>query len=156
MAAALLTAIILSILGLGASGIFGLMVTAKDDLFRHTSLAIFSTLVNLLAHSMMMFYLIGKGRAVRDAMTEAGLTGDYYQRIAKARVPVFSWGTYAMGMTILTALLGASVDTQVLAGWVHAAAGFVALAVNLVALKLEIDAVVASARAVDEVNRRLA
>jgi len=26
-------------------------------------------MVTLLAHSMMMFYLIGKGKAVKDAMT---------------------------------------------------------------------------------------
>ena len=53
-------------------------------------------MVTLLAHSMMMFYLIGKGKAVKDAMAENNLTGDYYRRIAAARKPVFSIGTYAM------------------------------------------------------------
>ena len=38
---------------------------------RHISFGIFSTMVILLAHSMMMFYLIGKGKAVKDAMKEA-------------------------------------------------------------------------------------
>jgi len=44
----------------------------------------------------MMFYLIGKGKAVKDAMTEHSVTGDYYRRIAAARKPVFSIGTLAM------------------------------------------------------------
>ena len=39
---------------------------------------------------MMMFYLIGKGKAVKDAMAEHHVTGDYYRRIAAARKPVFS------------------------------------------------------------------
>ena len=47
-------------------------------------------MVLMLAHSMMMFYLIGKGKAVKDAMAENSLTGDYYRRIAAARKPVFS------------------------------------------------------------------
>ena len=47
-------------------------------------------LITLLAHSMMMFYFIGKGKAVKDALKEHSLTGDYYQRIGAARKPVFS------------------------------------------------------------------
>jgi hypothetical protein len=33
---------------------------------------------------MMMFYLIGKGKAVKDAMKEHSVAGDYYRRIAAA------------------------------------------------------------------------
>jgi hypothetical protein len=46
-------------------------------------------MITLLAHSMMMFYLIGKGKAVKDAMAEHQVAGDYYRRIASARKPVF-------------------------------------------------------------------
>lgn len=155
MSAALVTAIVLSIGGLAASGAFGMTAASQQEMFRHISLAIFATLVNLLSHSMMMFYLIGKGRAVRDAMAEGGLSGDHYRRIARARAPVFSWGTYAMAATILTALLGASADTRAIPAWMHASCGFGALAVNLVALKREVDALTTSARVVNEVNRLL-
>lgn len=155
MAAALITAIVLSIGGLAVSGVLGLLAATPQDVFRHTSLAIFSTLVNLLSHSMMMFYLIGKGRAVRDAMTEGGLSGDHDRQIARVRVPVFSWATYAMAATIVTALLGASVDTRVAPGWVHAGCGLMALTLNLLALKREVTAITTSARVVGEVNRLL-
>ena len=98
-------------LGLVAAAVFGLRGT---DVSRHISFGIFSTLVMLLAHSMMMFYLIGKGKAVKDAMAEHNVTGDYYRRIAAARKPVFSIGTLAMAVTMVAAILGASVDTGVL------------------------------------------
>ena len=52
---------------------------------------------------MMMFYLIGKGKAVKDAMAEGQLTGDFFRRIAQARKPVFSIATYAMVATMITA-----------------------------------------------------
>ena len=123
-----------------------------SDLSRHISVGIFSTMVTLLAHSMMMFYLIGKGKAVKDAMAEGNITGDYYRRIAAARKPVFSIGTYAMLATIVAALLGASVDTGVLPPIVHAMIAYGAIACNLAAAKIEIDALSLSSRIVDEVN----
>ena len=101
---------------------------------------------------MMMFYLIGKGKAVKDAMAENNLTGDYYRRIAVARKPVFSIGTFAMVAIMIAAILGASVDTGVMPPIVHGMIAYGAIACNLAAAKIEIDALAASSRIVDEVN----
>ena len=152
MAQALLTAVALGTLGLGAAAVFGLLGT---DLSRHITVGIFSTMITLLAHSMMMFYLIGKGKAVKDAMAEGGLTGDYFRRIANARKPVFSIGTLAMAVTMATAILGASVDTGVLPPIVHGMIAYAAIIANLAAAKIEIDALGESSRVVGEVNRLL-
>ena len=152
MAQALLSAVGIGLVGLVATAFFGLLGT---NVSRHISFGIFSTLVLLLAHSMMMFYLIGKGKAVKDAMAEHGVTGDYYRRIAAVRKPVFSAGTVAMAATMVAAILGASVDTGKLPPIVHAMLAYGAIACNLGALKIEIDALSASARVVDEVNRQL-
>ena len=152
MAQALLSAVGIGLVGLVATVIFGHL---GNDISRHVSFGIFSTLVMLLAHSMMMFYLIGKGKAVKDAMVEHQVTGDYYRRIAAARKPVFSIGTLAMGATMVTAILGASVDTGVLPAIVHGMISYGAIACNLAAIKIEVDALLASARIVDEVNRLL-
>jgi hypothetical protein len=152
LAQALLTAVALGTIGLGATAVVGLLGT---DITRHITFGIFSTMVTLLAHSMMMFYLIGKGKAVKDAMAEGGLTGDHYRRIAVARKPVFSIGMLAMALTMTTAILGASVDTGVLPPVVHAMIAYAAVTANLAAAKIEIDALGESSRIVDEVNRLL-
>ena len=152
VAQALLSAVCIGLVGLVATAIFGFLGT---NVSRHISFGIFSTLVILLAHSMMMFYLIGKGKAVKDAMAEHGVTGDYYRRIAAVRKPVFSVGTFAMAATMIAAILGASVDTGHLPPIVHGMLAYGAIACNLAALKIEIDALSASARVVDEVNRQL-
>jgi hypothetical protein len=102
---------------------------------------------------MMMFYLIGKGKAVKDAMAEYRLTGDFFRRIATARKPVFSVATLAMIVTMAAAILGASVDTHVLPPIVHAMIAYGAIASNVAAIKVEIDALAESSRVVDEVNR---
>ena len=152
MAQALLTAVFVGLTGLVATAVFGLRGT---DISRHISFGIFSTMITLFAHSMMMFYLIGKGKAVKDAMAEHSVAGDYYRRIALARKPVFSIATLAMAVTMVTAIIGASVDAGVLPPMVHAMIAYGAIACNLAAAKIEIDALTASSRIVDEVNRQI-
>ena len=152
MAQALLTGVFLGLTGLVTTAVFGLRGT---DISRHISYGIFSTLVTLFAHSMMMFYLIGKGKSVKDAMAEHNVTGDYYRQIAAARKPVFSIGTLAVAVTMVTAIIGASVDTGVLPPMVHAMIAYGAIFCNLAAAKIEIAALTASSRIVDEVNRQI-
>ena len=88
-------------------------------------------------------------------MAEHRVTGDYYRRIAAARKPVFSVGTLAMAATMVTAIIGASVDTHVLPPMVHAMIAYGAIVCNLAAVKIEIAALTASSRIVDEVNRQI-
>jgi hypothetical protein len=152
VAQALLTAVFIGLAGLVATSIFGLQAT---DVSRHISFGIFSTMITLLAHSMMIFYLIGKGKAVKDAMAEHSVAGDYYRRIAAARKPVFSIATLAMAVTMATAIMGASVDTGVLPPMVHAVVAYGAVFSNLAAVKIEISALAASSRIVDEVNGQI-
>jgi hypothetical protein len=152
VAQALLTAVCIGLAGLVTTTVLGLRGT---DVSRHISYGIFSTMVTLLAHSMMMFYLIGKGKAVKDAMAEHAVTGDYYRRIALARKPVFSIGTLAMAVTMVAAIMGASVDTGVLPPAIHAAIAYAAILCNFAAIKIEITALLESSRIVAEVNRRL-
>ena len=152
MAQALLSAVFLGLLGMAAAVVLALRGT---DVSRHISFGIFSTLVILLAHSMMMFYLIGKGKAVKDAMAEYHVTGDYFARIKAARKPVFSIGTYAMAGTMIAAILGASVDTGVLPPIVHGMLAYGAIALNVAAVKIEVEALAASSRIVDEVNGKI-
>ena len=152
MASALVTGVALGLIGLVTTAFFGLRGT---DVYRHISYGVFSTLVTLFAHSMMMFYLIGKGKAVKDAMAEHHVPGDFYRRIAAARKPVFSIGTFAMAVTMIAAIMGAGVDTGTLPPILHAMIAYGAIACNLAAVKIEIAALTESSRIVGEVNRRI-
>ena len=152
MAQALVTSVLFGLVGLVVTAFLGLRGT---DISRHISYGFFSAMVTLLAHSMMMFYLIGKGKAVKDAIAEHHVIGDYYRRIAAARKPVFSIGTLAMGVTMVAAIMGASVDTGVLPPMIHATIAYLAIASNLYALKIEVSALMESSRIVGEVNQQI-
>jgi hypothetical protein len=155
MAAALLTAVMASLAGIAAAIYLGLTATSGAMLSRHITIGIFSTMINLLAHSMMMFYFLGKGKAVREAAADGGLSKEFEHRIAVLRKPVFSIGTLAMVVTIITALIGASVDTGMLPAAAHGVLAYSCLVINLGALKVEISALTESGRIVSEVNQLL-
>jgi hypothetical protein len=153
-----MTAVGIGVLGLLTTAVYGLI---GADLSRHISFGIFSSLIVMLAHSMMMFYLIGKGKAVKDALKEGGHSESaaeyqtYVRRISVARRPVFSVGPLAMLVTVSAAILGASVDTGSLPAIVHALIAYGAIACNFAAVKVEIEALSESSRVVDDVNRLL-
>lgn len=155
MSAALLTAIVASVAGIATAIYLGLTATSNAMLGQHISIGIFSTMITMLAHSMMMSYFLGKGKAVREAAAEGGLSGEFERRIAIARRPVFSIALLAMVVTMITAIVGASVDTGVLPTGVHAVLAYSCLALNLGALRVEIKALTESGRVVSEVNQLL-
>ena len=155
MAAALLTAIVASVGGIAAAIYLGLTARSSAVLAQHISVGIFTTMITLLGHSMMMFYFLGKARAVREAAAEGGLSTEFERRIAVARKPVFSIAILAMIATMVTALLGASVDTGVLPAGIHAVLAYSCLLLNLGALRVEIGALTESGRVVEEVNELL-
>ena len=155
MSAALITASILSLIGLVVSFALGYTADGPDAVLQHATLAIFVTLITLLAHSMTMFYLIGKGRAIKDAVTEYELTTDAVARVSALRGPVFKLATGAMALTMATAIFGGGVDTGVIPSGFHAMRAVLAIVANAVALRASVHALNESSRIVDEVNRDL-
>ena len=156
MSVALITATILGVGRLSYVTFLGYTVASSAEVLQHTTFGIFFTLIMLLTHSMTMFYLIGKGKAVREAAEEGGLSREYYLTVANVRKPVFGIAPIAMLLTMTTAIFGGGVDTGVLPAGLHALLGLSAIAGNLYALRVEIGAMLASSEVVAEVDRLLA
>ena len=155
MSAALITASVISLVGLVVSIVLGYAAITSDEVFRHASLAFFVTMLTLLAHSMIMFYIIGKGRAIKDAVAEGGLDTDAVARVSALRGPVFKVAIVAVVLTMLTAIFGGGVDTGVVPGGFHAMLAILAVVANVAALRAIVDAFSRSSRIVEEVNRDL-
>lgn len=155
MTAALITATVLSLVGVVVSFVLGYVAVTSDAVFQHATLGFFFTMSTLLAHSMTMFYLIGKGRAIKDAVTEGELRTDAVARVSALRGPVFKLASIAMAVTMVTAIIGGGVDTGALPGGFHAMLAVLAVVANFVALRAIIHALSESSRIVAEVNRDL-
>ena len=155
MSAALITASILSLVGLVVSFALGYLVAVPDDVLAHATLGIFVTLITLLGHSMTMFYLIGKVKAIKDAVMDGELETDAVARVSALRGPVFKLASVAMGLTMLTAIIGGGVDTGVIPSGFHSLLAILAIVANFLALRAVVDALAASSKIVDAVNRDL-
>ena len=151
MSSALITASILSLVGLVFSFALGYTSSGAEDILRHATLAIFITLITLLGHSMTMFYLIGKVRAIKDAVTEGNLKTDAVARGSALRGIV----SVAMGLTMVTAIVGGGVDTGVIPPGFHSLLAILAIVANFLAVRAIVGALAQSNRIVDEVNRDL-
>jgi hypothetical protein len=153
---ALITATLLGLGGLVYTAVLGYVAASSAEVIRHASFGIFFTLIALLAHSMAMFYLIGKGKAVREAVAEGDLSPELYAEVARARKPVFGIATVAMLLTMTTAIIGGGVDTGVLPAGIHSVLALSAIAGNFMALRVEIAAMMCCAKVVARVNALLA
>lgn len=155
MVAALLTALFLSLAGLVYTAFLGYTAVDEATLLRHTTFGVFTTMITLLTHSMLIFYLIGKGKAVREAAAEGGLSSVHAAQIARLRRPVFSIATVAMAVTMAAAILGASADVKAVPPALHGVLSICAVAANLLAARVEITALAGSAAVVREVDHLL-
>lgn len=156
MIAALATGSTLALAGLILVIALGHAASDGTALARHVTLAVFVTLLTLLAHSMTLFYLIGKGRAVREALAQAGRSGgDSVGRLAVLRRPAFRTATMAMAATMAAAIVGGGVDTRVIPAFVHTTLGYAALLAQAAAVRAEMLALLRSAQVVEEVDRSL-
>ena len=155
MSAALLTAAVLSLVGLLVSFALGFLADSQELVLQHATLAIFVTLIMLLAYSMSCVYLSGTVRAIKDAGEDAALETDAVARASAVRPPVFKLGSVAMAVTMVTAVIGGGVDTNVIPAGFHLMLGVLAILANGVALRAVVAAFNESNRIVDEVNRLL-
>ena len=123
--------------GLVASAVVGFTIQPGESgsaLSTHLLLGLLSSLLILFAHSWIMFYLIGTGKAIKEAVAEHGLTPDHIERTKEFKNRCYPWLMLAMGVTMASFILGGGVYTGVIPPWVHHGLFYAALLAQLKAL----------------------
>lgn len=152
---ALLTVGWLATLTYLATGAVGYLYggSAGGDL--HVLLALVASLLLLFSHSWIMFYLIGTGKAIKEAVAEHGLPAEWIELTKKFKNDCYPSMMLAMGLVMATFILGGGVERRVLPGWVHHALVYLALAAQIYSLRREHQALAGNRELMDEANRRL-
>ncbi|MFQ5719590.1 MAG: hypothetical protein ACE5IK_08555 [Acidobacteriota bacterium] len=157
MAPALVTLLLLSwvgltaVVGMGYAGHWGLM-----DPARHVTMAIPAFLLGTLAHAMTMFYFIGTGKVVKEAVAEAGLTGDWVERTKEFKQRTFPAAMWAIGLIMATAIIGGAVDTGRVPDWIHGVLGLATIVMVGRAAVFEIVCISANLQLMDRLDGELA
>jgi len=149
----------LATLGLLATGVMGYALPAAfepEDLGNHLLLAVFASLLLLFSHCWILFYLIGTGKALKEAVVEHGLEQEIAEQTKVFKTRSNPWLMLAMMLAMATFVVGGGVATKVLPGWFHHALFVVTLVCQVWALWVEFEVLTANEKLMKSVDRRLA
>ncbi len=145
-------------LGLVVTGVLGYFLAGPADagLSRHVLLGLASALLLLFAHCWIMFYLIGTGKAIKDAVKENALDPELYEATKGYKNRSYPMLMLALGLAMATFILGGGVATGAVPNWIHHVLFYATLFAQGRALQLEGQVLVANERLMGDINRRLA
>ncbi|HVR96451.1 MAG TPA: hypothetical protein VMW27_07555 [Thermoanaerobaculia bacterium] len=165
MGRALLIVGALATLGLAATGVLGYLVpwppaaeaggAVSDEMSTHILIGLGTCLLLLFSHCWILIYLLGTGRAVRQAVRERGLETALAGRTRRSRMAFYVLVVLAMGLSLAVFIVGASLTTGSVPGWVHGVLFYAALAVQLPTLAIERRVLDANEGLMAEVDRQL-
>ena len=152
---ALLTVGWLATLTYLSTGAVGYLYGGRAGGDLHVLLALVASVLLLFSHSWIMFYLIGTGKAIKEAVAEHDLPEEWIELTKKFKNDCYPSMMLAMGLVMATFILGGGVERRVLPGWVHHVLVYLALLAQFYSLRREHQALGENRRLMDEANRRL-
>ena len=158
MGRALLIVGLMGTLGVAATAVLGYLLSAPTDpeMPRHVLVGLASSLLLLFSHCWIMFYLIGTGKAIKDAVKEGGLDPAFAEETKRFKNSSYPSMMLAMGLVMATFILGGGVQIGSLPKWVHHALFYAAILVQCWSLRIEWRVLTDNERLMAEVDRRLA
>lgn len=158
MGRALLTVGAMATLGFIASAVLGYTLAAPTDadMPLHVLVGLASCLLLLFSHCWIMFYLIGTGKAIKEAVNENGLEPALIEETKRFKNASYPSLMLAMTLAIATFVLGGGVATGAMSSWVHHILFYVTVLVQVRALWIENRVLVENERLMADINGRLA
>src|SRR6185295_20377218 len=145
-------------LGVVASAVLGYLLSSPTDadMPRHVLIGLASSLLLLFSHCWIMFYLIGTGKAIKDAVKEGGLDPAFAEETKRFKNESYPSLMLAMGLVMATFILGGGVATTAVPSWIHHALFYCALMVQGYALWVERRVLTDNERLMGKIDRLLA
>ena len=120
----------------------------------HWQAAIWTVLLLLSGHTVVMFYFLATGKQLRVLMQESGrdVNRQYLADMTTFKTYVFPPLMMAVGATIATFVVGGGVLVGSVPIWVHSSFGFLSLAMNGVAGYREFRCIRQNARLIGRIE----
>ncbi len=158
MGRALLIVGAMATLGVAAAAVVGYTLHGATDtnMPLHVLIGLASSLLLLFSHCWIMFYLIGTGKAIKDAVKENALDPAIVEETKRFKNASYPWLMLAMALVMATFILGGGVATGSVRTWVHHVLFYLAVAAQGYALLVEWRVLTENERLMGDVDRRLA
>lgn len=142
-----------AVLGYGLDGSAGREI--GREMSRHVLIALASSLLLLFSHCWIMFYLIGTGKAIKEAVKEHSLEPSLIEDTKRFKNRSYPSLMLAMGLAMATFILGGGAQTNSLPVWVHHGLFWATLLVQGRTLWIEKDVLEQNEKLMADVDRRL-
>ena len=139
--------------GVLAAGVVGYSAErASPSMTPHILLAFTCSLLILFSHCWIMFYLIGTGKAIQQAVEEYGLSSSSLADTKAFKNDSYPWLMAAMAVVIATFVLGGGAYAAAIPSWVHHVLFYLLLLVQLKTLAVEGRVLLANERLMNEID----
>lgn len=157
MGRALLILGALATAGLAVAAVLGYLLEGATDpnLSGHLLASLASTLILVFSHSWILLYMLGTGRAVREAVKEFQLEAGVIEASRALRRRAFPLLLLAAFLGMATFLLGIGGVPGMVPLWVHHAFFYATLIAQVLALWIESRVLAANERLLEDIDHRV-
>ena len=85
----------------------------------HSQFALFTAIFYMFTETLVMFYFIGAGTAIKKTIASLGLKTDGYEKVKKTKMVLFPHLTLNIVLIGTVFILGGAVQTGSVSGWIH-------------------------------------
>lgn len=135
MAVALMTLTLLGNLALWFAAWYGRfrLTAGMGEHGYHFLTGLFAAFLCVFAHCMSMFYFIGTGKVIREAVAEHGLDPALSTQMRSFKLRYFPLASFTIAASMATPILGGAVGAGRIPNAVHLSAALAAVALNAAA-----------------------
>jgi hypothetical protein len=134
---------------------YGWIGGADPTMHAHALLSLAATLVLMFAHTWIVLYLIATGRVMADSVRAQGGDTAPLDRARQLRLRALPWLLTAVGVLIVTFLLGSVAFSGRILGWLHHGFALLAVLLQIAAIRVEAQVLAEHDRLCIEVAQRL-
>ncbi len=117
---------------------------------------LFVAVFTCLVHVIVMWHLLGSGKAMKEALQERGIGADKVQYMRRMKMKVYPWSTFSMLVPIAAAILGGAALKLYVPNAVHLSFAMLGLALNAATVPIEQRWLRANERLIREVEGMIA
>ena len=139
-----MSAIFAALCGVALAGLIGALGTGltaggldESSLVAHRGMALAGAILVVFAHSVVFVYMIGTGRAIKDAVRDFDVDQALYDEHCDYKWRAAPWALTCTALVVATAVLGGVTDSGGVAVWIHPILAVATLIANLYGLPAE-------------------